>query len=538
MVIGGGTASMPTIHRLHRLAIPILLLLLLTIAAPQAYAQLTTVTAVVADPNGNLYQNGTWQANLIVPPGANNIPTYGSGPGTAFGTVVPLTQQGTMDSFGSFTTTLSDNNVVTPTGTTWNFSFCSNRYLTLNVPICFTLNGQTITGASVNLSSAIQAVAAPISFTGSTGNANTWSKLQTFTGGVLGSTPGVFTNTQMNQPFNFVTNGCNAQTEFNRVGATHATDGLATCFAVPSSSVVSQSNGLGIYANTSSTTTNTVGLYAQNISLANNTVTHWGANVVCSDDGSRTAGQSCIGIEVDVGQLSPVSAYTGLFGVTAVAAGAGGPGIVAGSTGFLSGANAANRQWDLGFATQDNVVVGSAAFQAGAECLSGSCTSQLFRFKSMGAGVGVYSNVFSDSSGNVNMTLPTGQGFRAPVHFCNEAAAPPNYGVGIDQLWCDSVFHRLAMFNNGGVKLQIAGMLTGITGTITGTALTATCDSGTVSVTGAAVGSPVTVSTTDGTDIGGAFNIRGSVTSSGTVTVYVCGTGTPGSKAYNVAVIQ
>lgn len=80
--------------------------------------------------------------------------------------------------------------------------------------------------------------------------------------------------------------------------------------------------------------------------------------------------------------------------------------------------------------------------------------------------------------------------------------------------------------------------LTGTTGTITGTALTATCDSGPATVTGAAVGNTVTVSTTTGADVGGAFTVRGSVTSANTVTVYVCGTGTPSSLAYNVRVIQ
>ena len=55
--------------------------------------------------------------------------------------------------------------------------------------------------------------------------------------------------------------------------------------------------------------------------------------------------------------------------------------------------------------------------------------------------------------------------------------------------------------------------LTGTTGTITGTALTATCDSGTATVTGAVVGHTVGVSTTDGTDVGGAFYLRASVTS-------------------------
>jgi hypothetical protein len=82
--------------------------------------------------------------------------------------------------------------------------------------------------------------------------------------------------------------------------------------------------------------------------------------------------------------------------------------------------------------------------------------------------------------------------------------------------------------------------LVGVTGTITGTALSASCDSGTATVTGAVVGVPVSVSATDGVDVGAAFSLRGSVTAANTVTVYICasGTGTPSSKAYNVAVLQ
>jgi hypothetical protein len=76
--------------------------------------------------------------------------------------------------------------------------------------------------------------------------------------------------------------------------------------------------------------------------------------------------------------------------------------------------------------------------------------------------------------------------------------------------------------------------LTGTTPTITGTALTATCDSGVVTVSGATVGHPVGVSGTTGADVGGAFTLRASVTATNTVTVFVCGTGTPPSLAYNV----
>jgi hypothetical protein len=85
----------------------------------------------------------------------------------------------------------------------------------------------------------------------------------------------------------------------------------------------------------------------------------------------------------------------------------------------------------------------------------------------------------------------------------------------------------------GGIPIPIS--LTGTTATITGTALSATCDSGSVTVSGATVGHPVGVSSTTGADVGGAFNLRASVTAANTVTVFVCGTGTPPSLAYNVS---
>jgi hypothetical protein len=79
-------------------------------------------------------------------------------------------------------------------------------------------------------------------------------------------------------------------------------------------------------------------------------------------------------------------------------------------------------------------------------------------------------------------------------------------------------------------------VLTGTTANIIGTALSASCDSGTATVTGATIGNPVIVSSTTGVDVGGAFNIRASVTATNTVTVFVCGTGTPNTMSYNVIV--
>jgi hypothetical protein len=73
---------------------------------------------------------------------------------------------------------------------------------------------------------------------------------------------------------------------------------------------------------------------------------------------------------------------------------------------------------------------------------------------------------------------------------------------------------------------------------INGKVLDSSCISGTARVEKAMVGMPVIVSTADGSDLGGRFNVRGSVSKNNIVTVYICGTGTPPSKAYNVRVIQ
>jgi hypothetical protein len=88
----------------------------------------------------------------------------------------------------------------------------------------------------------------------------------------------------------------------------------------------------------------------------------------------------------------------------------------------------------------------------------------------------------------------------------------------------------------GNTAGKVVLALTGRTGTINGTSLSVSCDSGTATVTGAAVGHPAAVSSTTGADVGGAFNLRASVTAPDTVTVYICGTGTPPSLAYNVTV--
>jgi hypothetical protein len=119
---------------------------------------------------------------------------------------------------------------------------------------------------------------------------------------------------------------------------------------------------------------------------------------------------------------------------------------------------------------------------------------------------------------------------------CNDPGSGNLFINGLLKNSNGTLIPSTALGNVGNAAGYVELALTGTTGTIVGTSLSGTCDSGTASVTGAIVGHPVAVSSTTGADVGGAFDLRGSVTSTGTVTVYVCGTGTPASLAYNVVV--
>jgi hypothetical protein len=131
--------------------------------------------------------------------------------------------------------------------------------------------------------------------------------------------------------------------------------------------------------------------------------------------------------------------------------------------------------------------------------------------------------------------LPAAMNFGGGQNETTQILIPVNYQNGTFYMRTSSGAGTWNPWVTEGVG-AFATTVSGTTGTITGTALTATCDSGTASVTGAVVGHPVGVSSTTGADVGGAFNLRASVKATNTVTVYVCGTGTPASLAYNVTV--
>ena len=96
-------------------------------------------------------------------------------------------------------------------------------------------------------------------------------------------------------------------------------------------------------------------------------------------------------------------------------------------------------------------------------------------------------------------------------------------------------------FPNGITASNFNGVLSGTTGVIGGSTLAAgACTTGTVTVNGAAVGTPVVVSASDGSLPSGLVMLRAAVTGANTVTVQVCAVGavTPAAESYNVRVVQ
>ena len=96
-------------------------------------------------------------------------------------------------------------------------------------------------------------------------------------------------------------------------------------------------------------------------------------------------------------------------------------------------------------------------------------------------------------------------------------------------------------FPNGITASNFNGVLSGTTGVIGGAALAAgACTTGATTVSGAAIGTPVNVSASDGSLPSGLVMLRAAVTAANTVTVQVCAVGavTPAAVSYNVRVVQ
>lgn len=125
---------------------------LLLFAVP-AFAQFTTVTGTVIDPNGIPYSNGTLVPTLV----SSASPTL-----NGFAYTPPAGPIG-LDAGGSFIVNLASQASLSPGATTWNFQVCSATGTVQPAggtgPQCFTVTGIVVAGASQSISAQLQAAA-------------------------------------------------------------------------------------------------------------------------------------------------------------------------------------------------------------------------------------------------------------------------------------------------------------------------------------------------------------------------------------------
>src|SRR6266850_5819517 len=141
----------------------LLALLFLTFSAVSARAQFTTLTATpVKDPNGAPYVNCRGNGAFVPSPSTTQVPLLS---GSTFQTDVPISS---CDSFGNLTITLADNNAITDGHagsdvSKWRLNISSQDGKT---NFSCTL---VITGATQDVTAALQACAAPLPPTGGGG---------------------------------------------------------------------------------------------------------------------------------------------------------------------------------------------------------------------------------------------------------------------------------------------------------------------------------------------------------------------------------
>ena len=148
-------------------------LFLFLLVAGQLFAQFTTVSGTVTDPNGLPYAFGTIASTIV----ASSTPVFSSNSQPYF----QPTQATALDITGKFVVRLADNTQLSPGGSTWTFTVCS-AVGTVPVafgkgPVCFTVTGVSISGASQTISATLSAAAPALTATfgggGTPGGSNT-----------------------------------------------------------------------------------------------------------------------------------------------------------------------------------------------------------------------------------------------------------------------------------------------------------------------------------------------------------------------------
>lgn len=246
-------------------------LICLFVLSLAAVAQTTIVTATVTDSTGQAFANASWRAELLPPFGNPQVLTLSGVP-------IPASQMvftGVMDGTGFFTVTLSDNTLITPTGTLWKFTICSNT----SAPCFFSY--QVVHNATQNLSASLSADSVIPAVTAANNIPRAYKDAE-----VLGSEGGIYWDVELNVLKGCLVSPCNGS-NFVIIGPGGGGGGGATF----------QVNGV----NTTSQTT---------INFINGTV----INGITPTFSNPSAGQVQLGLS---GTLQPTGGGTGLNSGTA-----------------------------------------------------------------------------------------------------------------------------------------------------------------------------------------------------------------------------
>lgn len=121
-----------------------ILVLAMLLCPTLSLAQTTTVTATITDSDSQTWNNGSVIITFVPPPGV-------SGPYYIDGVLMTDAQKGpfnvAMNGGGTFTTTVTDTNHISPAGAQWLFTLCANTSASCS-PVSI-----PVVGTSVNLSS-------------------------------------------------------------------------------------------------------------------------------------------------------------------------------------------------------------------------------------------------------------------------------------------------------------------------------------------------------------------------------------------------
>jgi hypothetical protein len=220
--------------------------------------------------------------------------------------------------------------------------------------------------------------------------------------GEIGANAGVFTNTQMNQPFQFKIGNPN----FTNGGmfATYLSDALVGETLVPSGATVPQADGITTACQSATASVNCVAAYGVGRAGANSQAV-WGNNYVAADtDSSGTAHTSVavIGNEVDIGCSSTTTSCHGLDIHPVLTAG---PTVGWGV--HLFGDR--NNGFQLPFAFLSDNGVATVGLQLGALGTTASQSSQPLNFVSiLSSSVTSTSSIQSDALGGLGVTPSNG----------------------------------------------------------------------------------------------------------------------------------